>query len=436
MKYPKVLIVGQHFHKKSGGGITLTNLFSGWNKNNIAVVTFARKYPLDFSVCENNFLIAKEETEKGFPFNLKLNKKTVNHDTAAHTKRLERISSMDKVWLNKDDFVKDYLLNKTGQIHRRQRLVISNRLLNWIDGFSPDIIYSQLSSFELIKFVRDLQSKINKPLVIHIMDDWPASITKLQVGFFRLYWTRLIDKEFRYLLSKASVLMSISESMSEAYFSRYGKKFIPFHNPIEVEEWLPFTKTDWSLNNTFKVLYTGRIGTANNKSLISFSKVIDSINNPVIKIEFDVFTPDYQSEAAYSFKTYNGVNIKNSLPYHEMPTHLARYDLLFLPLDFDKDGINFARYSMPTKVAEYMISGTPILVFASMQTALAKYATKEEWAFVVSENNSKLLLNALKKIIYSKQLRRKISEKAKKVAICNENAIHVREKFRRCFEIE
>jgi hypothetical protein len=37
MYFPKVLIFGQPFNNKHGGGITLSNLFSGWDKDKIAV---------------------------------------------------------------------------------------------------------------------------------------------------------------------------------------------------------------------------------------------------------------------------------------------------------------------------------------------------------------------------------------------------------------
>ena len=41
-----------------------------------------------------------------------------------------------------------------------------------------------------------------------------------------------IDKDFRELLNKATVLLSISDYMAQEYENRYGKKFITFHNPI------------------------------------------------------------------------------------------------------------------------------------------------------------------------------------------------------------
>ena len=38
--YPKVLVVGNTFHTKSGGGITMSNLFKGWPVNKLAAATY------------------------------------------------------------------------------------------------------------------------------------------------------------------------------------------------------------------------------------------------------------------------------------------------------------------------------------------------------------------------------------------------------------
>ena len=37
MILPKVLIIGQPFNNDTGGGITLTNLFNGWDRDKLAV---------------------------------------------------------------------------------------------------------------------------------------------------------------------------------------------------------------------------------------------------------------------------------------------------------------------------------------------------------------------------------------------------------------
>jgi glycosyltransferase involved in cell wall biosynthesis len=116
-----------------------------------------------------------------------------------------------------------------------------------------------------------------------------------------------------------------------------------------------------------------------------------------------------------------------------MPALLSSYDLLFLPLDFDESGMSYAKFSMPTKVSEYMISGTPILVYADKRTALAKYALKYGWACVVTESSEKVLTDALNKLFSNISLRKELAEKAKKIVIQNHDADIVRENFQKYF---
>ena len=78
-----------------------------------------------------------------------------------------------------------------------------------------------------------------------------------------------------------------------------------------------------------------------------------------------------------------------------------------------------------------MISGTPIMVYADKRTALAKYAIKDGWAYLVAENNEALLTRALEEIYSNITLRKKLAEIAKNVAVKNEDGKIVRENFRK-----
>lgn len=412
----------------------MSNLFKGWNKENLAVAALARKN-MDFSVCNKFYCLGNQEIERNFPFNFISKEDNIASGVLKLDKDFSKASlnTSQSLSVSKWSKLKESVLTKTGQIHRRRKFVISQGLLNWIKEFSPDVLYTQLSSFELIEFAEKLQSRLEKPLIIHMMDDWPSTITNLQSGIFRFYWDYRINKSFRHLISKARLLMSISDAMSEAYMARYGKKFVPFHNPIEIERWLPYAKKDWQVNGIFRIIYTGRIGTANNKSLFFIADAINSMNQSGVRIEFNIYSPDFETNDAEKMMKYKGIQIFKSVAYSAMPELLANSDLLILSLDFDTEGLKFAQYSMPTKASEYMISGTPVLVFASMQTALAKYASSEGWAYVVSDYSAIALTDAIDKLMKDKSLRIRISEKAKITAIKNENASTVRERFRESF---
>ena len=85
---------------------------------------------------------------------------------------------------------------------------------------------------------------------------------------------------------------------------------------------------------------------------------------------------------------------------------------------------------MPTKAPEYMISGTPIIIFAPEQTAIVTYAKKYEWAKIVVKNDPKELFTAIRILIQNKSLREKIGQNAKRVAEEKHNLSNVSDNFK------
>jgi glycosyltransferase involved in cell wall biosynthesis len=99
-----------------------------------------------------------------------------------------------------------------------------------------------------------------------------------------------------------------------------------------------------------------------------------------------------------------------------IPSLLAEYDLLLLPLDFTEAGFKYAQYSLPTKASEYMISGTPILVFAPKETAISKFCSDNECGYCVVEQSKKKIKEAIQFLINNEDCRIKISQNAVRLA--------------------
>ena len=71
MHLPRVLIVGQPFNNNSGGGITQANLFGGWEKDKIAVVSTVHMFNnLNTTICDTYYILGDKEYKWIFPFNL------------------------------------------------------------------------------------------------------------------------------------------------------------------------------------------------------------------------------------------------------------------------------------------------------------------------------------------------------------------------------
>lgn len=407
----------------------MTNLFKGWDKNCIAVAA-ERIGDIDLTVCENYYQLGYCESKRRFPFNL-IEKKFKSGVIKPLARGIEDVAN--DITLNSKKYpyiakLYDSFLIFSGLYHFSRNIKITNNLLQWIDTFRPDIIYTQLASLELIKFVTAIHKEIRIPIAIHIMDDWPSTISK--PGILQTYWENRIDREFKKLLDKTSVFLSIGDAMSIEYEKRYRKKFIAFHNPIELEKWLKYSKCNWDFSGIFRIIYTGRLGIANFNSVFKICNVINSMVEKGLKIKLDIFTSDFDSINAKKIQNSESIKVIKNVSHSEIPQLLSSYDLLILPLDFTTSGIKFAKYSIPTKASEYMISGTPILLYASAETALCQHALMHNWAYVVSENNSEMLKEAINNLTSNELLRRDLAIKAKAFAIQHFNADIVRENFR------
>ena len=87
-----------------------------------------------------------------------------------------------------------------------------------------------------------------------------------------------------------------------------------------------------------------------------------------------------------------------------------------LPLSFDNISQKYTRLSIPTKLSEYLISGVPTLVFSPSSSALYKFCSNYNCAYLINEKSEKIVSNSLEKLINSDNLYKSISKRAIEVA--------------------
>jgi glycosyltransferase involved in cell wall biosynthesis len=153
-----------------------------------------------------------------------------------------------------------------------------------------------------------------------------------------------------------------------------------------------------------KFLYRGRVGKGIEMSLIYLVQSIENLlkEGYKYKIQLGIQENDF---SRMHFNTYSCTELLPRLPYDEVQGSLCLADVLIIAYDFDDVSNISMRFSMPTKVTEYMASGVPILVFAPRNFAVTKYALNEKWGFVVDTEDETLLSNALNRLVKDQVLR-------------------------------
>ena len=434
-KYPKVLIMIETFNKQSGGGITLSNLFYGWDRSCLAnAVTIHNADKIENTeICNNYYCLGKDEFKVSFPFSLYFKirqsgkidvSSTRGHKSTAVSKQKNTISEVLKSSI---DWIKDHL-NLSNLIYSMD---VSPQFLKWVEDFDPDYIYIQPSSRLSINFFKKIHQATGIPLVMHIMDDWQKAINKNSL--LHNYWERKIDKEFRELLDQTSVFLSISEGMSDEYYKRYDKKFVHFHNTIETDQWLPYAKKDFRIDQDVRILYAGRIGIGTYHSFFDFILAIEELNKEGHNISLHIQSPFVDKKFRSRLEKFKCVTFNKFAEYSALAKVFSSYDLLLLPIDFEGKGKAFLKYSMPTKVSEFMFSGTPVLLFCPDGIALYEHAKKYKWAYVISNNSRESIKKGVLEMITDEELRSRISKTATNYALEHFNSTLVRENFRARF---
>lgn len=438
MNMPKVLILNQPFTTDTGGGITLSNLIRGWDKDKLAVACsgYELQTNIDLSLCDQYYQLGEKEHKWVFPFNLIKRKYpsgpiqlkiTASKGNGVETTPVSKLRV--KLIMNVFYPVLEYL----GLFHAASTYRLSPEFCQWMDEFKPDVIYAQASDRGTIAFCNAVQAYLQKKMVFHMMDDWPTVISSR--GLLKNYWRQKIDAEFRGLLSKTSTFLSISDYMAEEYEQRYGKQSLAFHNPINIEFWKQFQRTDYFLNQQVCILYAGRIGLGIQDSLMTIAKTIERLNAEMnVSIQFVIQT----SEAPEWINNYSCVLHRKYVAYQDLPRMFAEADFLILPYDFSPKASKYIKYSMPTKASEYMASGTPIIIFAPEDTALVRYAQAENWAAVVTENKMESLSQSLQYLIQNEPARKTLAEAAKNIAESRHSVQEVSGAFKDliCSEVE
>jgi glycosyltransferase involved in cell wall biosynthesis len=430
LNFPRVLIFGQPFNNRQGGGITLSNLFKGWDKDKIAVAATGHVMSgVTMEICDTYYQLGSDEYIWKFPFNhiqRKFQSGPIKFNNNQHSSPFVKKSRLRHILVNKYFYP---ALKWLGLFHNAAEIRLTDRFRKWLLEFKPEIIYLQVYSFDTVKFARVLIDILKVPSIIHMMDDWPSTISSR--GPFKEYWFKKIDREFRTLLSEVDLFLSIGEAMSEEYQKRYGKGFIPFHNPIDIFHWEQNKKASYDIDESnIKILYSGRIGMGISRSLIEIAEAIEFLNRSGFKTKFHIQSPVTNPGIIEKLLQYKCIVINSFAEYSALPGIFSRADILVIANDFDTVGISFLRYSMPTKASEYMMSGTPVLVYSHYDTAVSRFFSTYGCGHCVTEHNPDTLLNAIKELIFNEEYRANLGTNAVKIASKLFDGDKIREEFR------
>lgn len=423
--FPRLLFVTPcAFNRVTGSGITFGNLFRAWPRDRLATA-HNDVVPVTTDVCENYYHLSTKEISRWGPLKFISNLTQAKSPSATSTDiadRGHRLTGLRTLKQLVAQLVFGASLPHSGRL--------SSELSSWIAEFKPDLLYSILGSNSMMELVEQIHREFDLPLVIHMMDDWPAARYR---GALLSWWQRRkMQRLLNHLISVAKVRLAICDYMSEAYQERYKVPFLSFQNAMDTDRWGAYAKKDLSIGRRIRLLYVGSIYlNAQLDSLLDCCYAVAALRKEGIPITFTIYSPSFLSEQfRHRLVVDSSIVLQDTITEDERYfSELADAAILVLPVNFDKTTVRYIRYSMPTKVPAYLASGTPILVYGPQSVAQVRYALEEEWGYVVSQKGINHVMNGILKILQDWTLRHELSSAARKTAARSHDINRVRQRF-------
>ena len=432
-QYPRILIVGaEPFEYVTGRGITLSNFFKGWPRDRIACVHSSSMNPAT-DVCADYFRLGREELGWAFPLSLVMALPRLRamaeapavssvYDGCGTTSPGRRTRTLPKRLRS--------LASGFG-LGAARRVLLSRCFRTWLRKHRSDVVYSTPTSLSDICAADSISRFVGAGIVVHMYDDWvqhakPNASSRLLAPF--------VEHRLKRLFAASVLTLAIGKAMSKAYESRYGRSFPHFQNCPDARIWLDHQRSNWRVGAEFRLVFTGMVyQSCNAKSLKELATAVSYLNRTArVRIQLDIHTSAAQAETARRLMGESDeMRIGVAPPEQEEVARLyGSADALILAFDFDPAAEALSRFSMPTKLPAYMLSGAPVFVYAPASSAALRFLVEADAAYVVDRHcSSEQLAGHLLRFCTDEPLRERLAINASRVALSELSAETVRPRF-------
>jgi glycosyltransferase involved in cell wall biosynthesis len=258
---------------------------------------------------------------------------------------------------------------------------------------------------------------------MYIMDD-PAGARRSngsQPLLYRILMPRLVRACKR--------VWGVSDGMCEYFEKTYEVKCLPLLPLLDLENFQKKSaRKNYDARGVLQVVFTGAIYTAQVDALRRLVHVVDKESRQNGDGHTAMQLTLYTSLPAQAMERMGviGTNVRRDEVKHEdIARVLSEADVAYLPFSFDLGMRHIAETSFPSKIAEYLAAGLPILAHAPAYSTVALYCREHECGLVVDQPDEVLLRDALVRLGNDAALRESLSEKGLEIARDNHDASRI-----------
>lgn len=359
-KCPRVLIVNaQSMYKKNATGITLQSIWSGWDADCLFEVY---SDPVVMDQCNQRIKSYCIPPSYIIRFSRGKAAQSINSNIkAASTQQ----SSNNKI----KSYLRQFAVCTLDSISVK----LDKSTIDAIRDFHPQVIYTLGASVSIMRLVNQLSMQLNIPVIMHFMDNWAEHIQWEDNPLLSLYKSSL-KKKMLACIKRCKLVVTISSSMAEAYHEKFQKETLVLMNTVDISRFKGLTSKD---TGVIHFVYAGGLHLDRWKALREIALSIQQTNGKGI---LDIFTSKDNIELYRSGFETLPVAFYEAVPHERIDEVYQKADVL-VHTEIESENLKgFFKYSISTKIPEYLATGKPILFYGPRDMKLFEYLLQNQVA--------------------------------------------------------
>lgn len=410
----RILVVSHNvFSKTESMGKTLSGYFDCFKNADIVQFYIHPKVPTRSDICTKYFRITDIDAIKsiitrkcGEEFSIRDNDYNENNlitDNLKVTKIYQKSRSRTPFTY----FARNFIWSLSAWNNKKFK--------KWLDDFAPEAVFFASGDYAFMyKIALKIAKERKIPLYVSCMDDYyfyNKNSDKFGGKIMHKYLMKYVNKTMTY----ATAIFSICDKMTKDYSELFKIPTYTLHTGTSIDK--PFAKN----SKSNKISYIGNLGYNRHLQLVSIGRALLKVQSDNKPSYIDVYSAEEREEVLSLLNPENGINFHGRISAEEVKKVMADSMILIHTESFDKSIRQTVAYSVSTKIADSLASGTCLMAYGPSEVASISYLKDNNAAFCIDENDD--LVSKLRTIIDSEELRSMYVNNALELANKNHNML-------------
>lgn len=425
---PNVAIVSANpLNSDIANGIMMRSLFRAWPEDRLAQICFpivAGRHP-QFDVCQRYHLIETSGRVRRYHGRSDGGTRPSHAPGpgTAHGRMLARLKANSAIlpWLK---LVQELWYSQSW---------MERALEQELRRIRPDVVYALLGHFCLTRITVRACARLRIPYFLHVTDDF------ITAAYQSLPFARHIQRAsqfwFQRAVDQAACRAAVSPLMADAFHRRYGDCWEWFTTLVNADDYDPNYPT--REQSGVRLVYTGELGLGRWQVLQDLGATLDRLCElNEWPLELHVYAPDAQirrwgSQLAAS----RSVVLKGWVNMEQLPGIFGDADILVHVESDESQHAQYTRYSLSTKISQYMMAGRCILGIGPDHVGSMQAIRNARAGLVIPNRRASIDEEALTRLLTDRQARAEFGNSGRRWAVAHVSSTVRQSHFRELLRV-